>query len=240
MKTVAQVSRLSGVSVRALHHYDEIGLLKPTAVTEAGYRLYDEAAVARLQTILLFRELDFPLKDIKRILGNPAFERKEALAQQIKLLTAKKERLEKLIALAEHTMNQGGCTVDFSAFDKQKEEAYRREAKEKWGGTAAYAEYEARQGEAPPQGTDTGLAEQFMQFGALKEKAPNSAEAVAQAAALQAYITEHYYTCTKPILAGLGLMYTEDERFRTYIDSVGGEGTAAFAGRAIAAYCDEE
>ena len=86
MKTVKEVSRITGVSVRALHHYDAIGLLKPTAVTEAGYRLYDDAALERMQSILLFRELQFPLKDIKRILDAPDFDAMTALAQQVRLL----------------------------------------------------------------------------------------------------------------------------------------------------------
>ncbi len=237
MKTVKEVSRLSGVSVRALHHYDAIGLLKPTAVTPAGYRLYDEAAIARLQTILLFRELDFPLKTIKVMLDNPAFDREDALCRQIDLLKARRERLDKLIALADNTLKQGECTMDFSAFDKQKEEEYRKEVREKWGNTDAYAEYEARDADTPRTGYDAGLAEQFVRFGALKGKAPDCREAQEQVAALQQYITDRYYTCTKQILAGLGLMYTADERFRTFIDSVGGEGTAAFAGEAIALYC---
>ena len=79
MKTVKQVSQVSGVSVRTLHHYDAIGLLKPTRVTEAGYRLYDDAALERLQSILLFRELQFPLKEIGRILDAPGFDRQAAL-----------------------------------------------------------------------------------------------------------------------------------------------------------------
>ena len=79
MKTVNEVSKLTGVSVRTLHHYDAIGLLKPTQVTEAGYRLYDDTALARLQTILLFRELQFPLKEIKSILDSPDFNREQAL-----------------------------------------------------------------------------------------------------------------------------------------------------------------
>ncbi|MBQ2776576.1 MAG: MerR family transcriptional regulator, partial [Peptococcaceae bacterium] len=86
MKTVKEVSNLTGVSVRTLHHYDAIGLLKPTELTEAGYRLYDDTALERLQMILLFRELQFPLKDIKVILDNPAFNQTEALSQQIALL----------------------------------------------------------------------------------------------------------------------------------------------------------
>ena len=86
MKTVREVSRITGVSVRTLHHYDAIGLLKPTAVTEAGYRLYDDAALKRMQSILFFRELQFPLKDIKRILDAPDFDPMTALAQQVHLL----------------------------------------------------------------------------------------------------------------------------------------------------------
>ena len=82
MKTVHEVSRISGVSVRTLHHYDAIGLLKPTAVTEAGYRLYDDAALARLQDILLFRELEFPLKEIKAILDHPEFDEKQPYASR--------------------------------------------------------------------------------------------------------------------------------------------------------------
>ena len=100
MMTVHEVSELTGVSVRALHHYDQIGLLRPTRVSEAGYRLYGGEALERLQVILLFRELEFPLKEIKRILDSPDFERGRALEQQIALLEMKKEHLENLIDLA--------------------------------------------------------------------------------------------------------------------------------------------
>ena len=94
MKTVKEVSRITGVSVRTLHHYDAIGLLKPTAVTEAGYRLYDDAALKRMQSILFFRELQFPLKDIKRILDAPDFDPMTALSQQVHLLEMQRAHLE--------------------------------------------------------------------------------------------------------------------------------------------------
>ena len=90
MMTVNEVSKLTGVSIRALQYYDKIGLLHPAEYTEAGYRLYDDAALERLQQILLFRELEFPLKDIQKIVENPAFDRQKALEQQIALLTLKK------------------------------------------------------------------------------------------------------------------------------------------------------
>ena len=95
MMTIHEVSKLAGVSVRTLHHYDAIGLLPPTALTEAGYRLYDDTALARLQFILLFRELEFPLKDIKRILDDPNFDQSAALEDQIKLLELRRKQLGK-------------------------------------------------------------------------------------------------------------------------------------------------
>ena len=107
MKTVKEVSRITGVSVRTLHHYDAIGLLKPTAVTEAGYRLYDDAALERMQSILLFRELQFPLKDIKRILDAPDFDPMAALAQQVRLLEMQREHLEQLISHAREIQQTG-------------------------------------------------------------------------------------------------------------------------------------
>lgn len=100
MKTVNQVSKLTGVSIRTLHYYDEIGLLHPSAVTEAGYRLYDDTALERLQHIMLFRELEFPLKDIKDILNSSHFDRNKALEQQIELLTLKREHIDNLITFA--------------------------------------------------------------------------------------------------------------------------------------------
>ena len=96
--TVNEVSKLTGVSIRTLQYYDKIGLLRPSDYTEAGYRLYDDAALETLQQILLFRELEFPLKDIKKIISSPDFDRSKALGQQIELLKLKKEHIENLIA----------------------------------------------------------------------------------------------------------------------------------------------
>ena len=118
MMTIHEVSKLAGVSVRTLHHYDAIGLLPPTALTEAGYRLYDDTALARLQSILLFRELEFPLKDIKSILDNPKFDQATALTDQIKLLELRQNRLGQLIALARETLETGVTPMKFDAFSK--------------------------------------------------------------------------------------------------------------------------
>ena len=236
MKTVHEASQISGVSVRTLHHYDAIGLLRPTAVTEAGYRLYDDTALARLQSILLFRELAFPLKEIKRIMDDPQFDQATALEQQIRLLELQQERLSRLIDLARETMKTGVTHMDFTAFDNSKLEQYAAEVKERWGNTAAYQE-SAQRPAAEQKDAAAGLMAQFARMGRLRTGDPAGQEAQAAVRELQEFITKHFYTCTPEILAGLGQMYTADDRFRANIDTAGGEGTADFAGKAIAVYC---
>lgn len=154
MRTVHEVSELTGVSVRALHHYDAIGLLKPTRVTPAGYRLYDDAALLRLQSILLFRELQFPLREIKAILESPGFDQKKALEQQLELLRLRRRRLDALIELARETIASGGDYMNFSAFDTSELERCAAEAKKKWGGTDAYREYEQKAARRAADGQD--------------------------------------------------------------------------------------
>ena len=145
MMTVHEVSRLSGVSIRTLQYYDSIGLLKPSDYTESGYRLYDDTALERLQMILLFRELEFPLKEIQTIIESPCFDRKKALEQQIQLLMLKKEHIENLISLARGIKDTGVNNImDFTAFDSKKMDEYAAQAKKEWGNTAAYAEYEQK------------------------------------------------------------------------------------------------
>lgn len=236
MKTVHEVSQISGVSVRTLHHYDAIGLLRPTAVTEAGYRLYDDTALARLQSILLFRELAFPLKEIKRIMDDPQFDQATALEQQIRLLELQQERLSRLIDLARETMKTGVTHMDFTAFDNSKLEQYAAEVKERWGNTAAYQE-SAQRPAAEQKDAAAGLMAQFARMGRLRTGDPAGQEAQDAVRELQEFITKHFYTCTPEILAGLGQMYTADDRFRASIDAAGGEGTADFAGKAITVYC---
>lgn len=236
MKTVKEVSDISGVSVRTLHHYDAIGLLKPTTVTASGYRLYDDAALARLQSILLFRELEFPLKDIKTMLDAPQFDMQAALETQITLLTMQRERLDKLLAFARTLQQNGGNHMNFQAFDKSKLEAYAEEAKAKWGGTPAYQEYEqksAGKSAETMQAYGEGLMEIFAEFGKIKDTDPSGDTAQALVRKLQAYITEHFYTCTDEILAGLGQMYAAEGEMKHNVDEKGGAGTADFAANAI-------
>ena len=240
MKTVKEVSLLTGVSVRTLHHYDAIGLLKPTRVTEAGYRLYDDTALRRLQTILLFRQLQFPLKEIRDILDSPGFDPMEALTQQIHLLELQRKHLDNLISHARKIQTTGVFSMDFSTFDTTELDQYTAEAKARWGKTKAWQEYEqkaAGQTVEQKQSTGDALMDIFARFGKIRHLSPESQEAQELVASLQDFITRHYYTCTKPILRGLGQMYIAGDSMTENIDKAGGQGTAGFARQAIEIYC---
>lgn len=239
MMTVKQVSELTGVSIRTLHYYDKIGLLSPSSVTDAGYRLYDVYALERLQQILLFRELEFPLKEIKCIVNDANFDREKALSQQIELLTLKKEHLEKLIAFAQEVKQTGGRKMDFTVFDTEKMENYAKQAKEQWGTTEAYREFEEKskyQSKEAQVGSAQGLMNVFVEFGKMMQEKPESEIVQKQVERLQMYITEHFYTCTNEILAGLGKMYGAGGEFTENINRAAGEGCAEFVEKAIAIY----
>ncbi len=239
MRTVHEVSELTGVSIRALQYYDRIGLLPPAEYTESGYRLYDDTALEKLQQILLFKDLEFPLKEIKAIMENPDFDREKALEQQIKLLSLKKERLEKLIDLARKIKKTGVYTMDFTAFDTKKIDEYAAQAKAAWGKTQEYHEFEEKSKGGTLEGQkklNVQMMEIFKEFGLLKNEAPDSGEARKLVKKLQEFITEHFYTCSDEILSGLGTMYAGSGDFTKNIDAAGGEGTAAFANEAIQAF----
>ena len=241
MRTVNEVSKLTGVSVRTLHHYDAIGLLKPTGVTKAGYRLYDDTALSRLQSILLFRELQFPLKEIKAILDSSSFDPLEALAQQIELLELQYKHIGELISFAREIQKKGVRQMDFHVFDKSEIEQYKAEARAKWGNTKAYQEYEQKQKNGHDfNETASQLMNWFFEIGALRQLSPADQTVQEKIGALQNFITAHYYTCTNEILRGLGQLYVSDERFRHNIDKAGGEGTAEFVKQAIEIYCADE
>ncbi len=240
MRTVKEVSQMTGVSVRTLHHYDAIGLLKPARVTEAGYRLYDDAALWRLQSILLFRELEFSLKEIRMILDTPSFDQRSALEQQIHMLELRRAHLDQLIAYARQIQQTGVKHMSFSAFDKTQMQEYAAQAKAAWGQTDAYREFEAKTaGQTSAQQIEAGnaLMEIFAEFGAVRHLAPESQEVQALTAKLQAFISQHYYTCTPQILQGLGQMYAAGGHMTQNIDAVGGNGTAKLVSDAIKIYC---
>ena len=170
MKTVNEVSKLTGVSIRTLQYYDKIGLLKPAEYTESGYRLYDDAALERLQQILLFRELEFPLKDIKDIVTRSDFDKRKALEQQIELLELKKEHIENLISMCHGLKTRGVRHLDFTAFDSSKLDEYARRAKEQWGNTPEYKEFEEKNEKRSKSEEESMMADFMKIFEALRKK----------------------------------------------------------------------
>ena len=240
MMTVHEVSRLAGVSIRTLQYYDRIGLLPPSGYSEAGYRLYGKTDLERLQHILLFRELEFPLKDIRSILDSPDFHKDRALEQQIELLKLKKEHLEHLLAFAQSLKEKGAGTMDFKAFDKSKLDEYAKRAKEQYGNTPEYREYEKKSAKRTKE-EEKLLTERFMQLfqeaGTIRQKDPASPEAQAVVKRIQDFISENMYPCSDQILKGLGSLYGAGGEFTQNIDAYGGEGTGAFVEKAIRIYC---
>ena len=241
---IREFAKLTGVSVRTLHYYDEIGLLKPSSVEKQnGYRFYDEYALMKMQEILFYRELDFPLKEIRMILSSPDYDKQNALKEQKHLLTLKKERLERLISALDCAMKGGAVNMnvfDNSEFEAKREE-YAKEAKEKWGDTAAYKESAEKTANYSPdkwEQVNSAMESIIAEFADCKRKgfSPDSREAQALVKSWQAFITENYYSCTKEILSGLGEMYIADERFKENIDRHG-DGAAQFMSDAIKEYC---
>ena len=236
---IKEFAELTGVSVRTLHYYDEIGLLKPASVDRyTGYRFYDDSSLLRMQEILFYRELDFPLKHICRLLSSPHYDKRKVLEDQKNLLILKKQRLERLIAAVDSAAK--GENV-MKAFDSSQYEQYKAEAGQRWGDTEAYAAYtEKTRDRSAAQNGDAfaGMDAVMGEFAVCMKNgaAPDSAEARAMVKKLQAYITENFYTCTDQILAGLGRMYTADARFKANIDRHG-PGTAEYISKAIESAC---
>ena len=238
---IKEFAEFTGVSVRTLHYYDEIGLLKPAFVDKfTGYRFYDANSLLRMQEILFYRELDFSLKIIGEILSSQNYDKTKALKEQKYLLTLKKERLERLISAIDDAVK--GENV-MKAFDDSEFEKHKAEAKERWGKTDAYKEhvertknYSKQKWNALAEKTDYIMAE----FAVCMEngETPDTAEAQSLVKMLQNHITENYYLCTNEILSGLGQMYVSDKRFKSNIDKHA-DGTATFICEAIAVYCSK-
>lgn len=245
MYTIGELSRISRLSVRALRYYDQIGLLSPVRTTDAGYRLYDDNALQRLHTIMLFRELEFPLTDIRRILDTPGFDPLEALETQITLLTMKRDHIDNLILLARGLKMKGMNNMhvteaSFDAFDHHKIDDYVTHAKAAWNQTDAYKEYERKHADRTAddeQKIEQGMVDMMAYCGQYRHLDPVSDTAQALVQQLRDYITEHFYNCTPLILRYLADMYDGGGDFTRNIDQTGGEGTAAFLGQAIRHYC---
>lgn len=253
MRTVHEVSELTGVSIRTLQYYDRIGLLCPAQRSDAGYRLYSNEDLARLQQILLFRELEFSLKDIRSIIESPEFNRSRALQQQIELLKLKREHIDKLIELAtelqdatkQHSVKETrAMNMDvkgFEAFDTSKMDEYAAQAKASWGATAEWKDFEKKAAGRTPQDEATlgkELMSLFVPFGKMANEgvSPQDKEAMAQAQTIQQFITDHFYTCSDDVFAQLGKAYGSGGDFTQNINNAAGKGAAEFASCAVEAY----
>lgn len=248
--TVGGAAAIAKVSVRTLHHYDEIGLLVPSERSGSGYRLYSVGDLERLHQILLFRELGFALPDIRRIMLDPAFDRGEALRVQRSLLVEKARRTEAMLEAIDAALaaGEGGTTVTeeelrgmfgelFDGFDPAD---YEDEVKERWGETDAYAQSTARtkrytKADWKRFGAESGAV--TAEFIALMDagRAPDSPEAIAVAGRHHAHLEKWFYDCSPQMYAGLARMWVDDDRFTKNIDKAR-EGLAAYQSAAAQAW----
>ena len=243
--TVSQVARMAGCSVRTLHHYDQIGLLEPQTRNEAGYRLYGEQALLRLQQILFFKELDMPLSKVRQILDDPGFDQVEALEHHRQMLRGRMERLAQLLKTIDRTMErllEDDMTLTdedlYRGFSPEKAERYRQEAREMFGPDVVEAsERKAKkmnreQWEAV--GAEGGAVAEAL--AALAERDPGDAEVQSQIARHHAWIV-NFYACPAERYRGLGQLYVEHPEFRAFYDKFR-PGLAEFVAEAMNLYAD--
>lgn len=244
--SVQALAKLANTSVRTLHYYDEIGLLSPSRTLKNGYRQYDEPELLRLQQILFFRELDFALSDIKRILNSPYFDMAAALQDHRKLIELKKKRLNKLLHTIDETvkkLNHKNTMPDEELYDSFKDEEmkeYAEEAKQKWGNTDAY-----KQSQAKVSKMTKAEMQKLKDDG--KKHMQNLAKAMdlpIESPEVQALIKKShadvnfFYDCSYEMFRNLGKMYQDDPRFTAYYEKFR-PGLAAFVQKAIEYYCDQ-
>jgi DNA-binding transcriptional MerR regulator len=243
--SVGEVARLTGVTVRTLHHYDAIGVLSPHGRSEAGYRLYDGSDLERLQQILFYRELDFPLGEIGAILSAPGVDPVDHLRRQHELLTVRIKRLEAMVAAIEYTMEVQKMGISltpeerFEVFGEWKPEDYAEEAEQRWSGTDAYAQSQKR---AASYTKDDWLrikavgADLDARFASALSAgiAPDSDEAMALAEEHRQQIMRNFYDCSPEMHRGLAEMFVSDPRFRARYEEIA-PGLAEFVAGAMRA-----
>ena len=229
--SVGQVAGLAGVTIRTLHHYDKIGLLSPSGRSAAGYRIYEEADLERLQQILFYRELEFALEEIATIVDDQHTDAVGHLRRQRGLLTERIERLHAMVAAIDHEMEAKTMGIQLTpeerleVFGGFNPEDYAEEAEQRWGGTEAYRQSQRR--------VTTYTKEDWLRIKAEEEEVranlaaafaagsgPDSDEALAAAEAHRRHISKWFYDCSHETHRGLGEMYVTDERFRAHYDAL--------------------
>ena len=248
MYKINEVSKLTGVSIRMLHYYDKIGLLSPSKRTDSNYRMYNDNDISRLYQILLFKELEFPLQDIKQILDNENFDRSKALKLQRNLIFEKKKRLERILESIDDTIeNLGGKTMsknNFKAFDyegvKKHQEKYKEETEKRYGKSNAYKESQEKTSKYSKNDWNDIIKEAnliYIELAKLMDRDPSDEKVQGLIEKWRNHITTNFYNCTIEIFRGLALMYIGDERFTKNIDKYG-DGLAQFMSDAMNIYCD--
>jgi DNA-binding transcriptional MerR regulator len=229
--SVGQVAGSAGVTIRTLHHYDEIRLLSPSGRSAAGYRIYEEADLERLQRILFYRELGFTLDEIAAIMDDPRTDAVGHLRRQRGLLIERIERLRTMVAAIDHEMEAQKMGIQltpeerFEVFGDFRPEDYAEEAEQRWGGTEAYRQSQRRVAaytkedwqriKAEEEEVRANLAAAF-----AAGLAPESVEAMAAAEAHRQHISRWFYECSYDIHRGLTDMYVNDDRFRAHYDAL--------------------
>lgn len=236
---VKEIAGLVGISVRTLHHYDEIGLLIPEEITEAGYRIYSDENLETLQQILFFRELGFPLKKIKEIIGSPSFDRQEALEIQHKMLLEKKKQLDKMIGTIEKTIQHSKGEIPMSNQEKFEgfdfsHNPYEQEARNKWGNEAVDEANEKAQNMTALD--QEKFNEIYRNLAAVRSLAPDSIEAQKEIKVWYQFLNK-MGNYSLPAFKCLGQMYVDDERFTKNIDEFG-EGLSTFMRDTMAFFAD--
>ncbi|GLW06908.1 HTH-type transcriptional activator TipA [Microtetraspora sp. NBRC 13810] len=245
---VGEVSRLAGVTVRTLHHYDDIGLVRPSERTRSGYRSYTEPDVERLQQVLFYRELGFPLEEIAAILADPGADRMTHLRRQRELLRERIGRLEAMAAAVERAMEAYTMDIRLTAqerlevFGDFRPEEHEREARERWGDTEAYRQSSERMARmtkadwvrfrAEAEATTEAFALAYT--GGL---AADSARAMELAEEHRAHLVRWCYDCSYELHRGLGDMYADDPRFAANFEPLA-EGLSRYIRDAIHANAD--
>ena len=242
--TVGEVAELANVTVRTLHHYDHLGLVVPSARTDAGYRLYDDGDLERLQQVLFYRELGFGLDDIRDLMADAAFDRGDALREQRELLASEVERLRRMVSAVDAAIeaHETGTTMDqasmFEVFGEQQRE-WQREAEERWSDTDAWQQSRQRTSGYTKQDWEEVKAESEAIMQRIAEVHRSGARADSEAAmdAVEAHrrqISERFYDCPPAMQVELGEMYVQDPRFRATYEDLS-EGLAEWVRDAIAA-----
>jgi DNA-binding transcriptional MerR regulator len=240
--TVSRLARMAGVSVRTLHHYDRIGLLKPSGRTEAGYRLYVEADLLRLQQILFYRELEVPLRRIREIVDDPSFDATAALMRHRALLEERGRRTARLIETIDRTLarlrGEDEMLSDdelYEGFPREKVEAWKKEAQQRWGETYAESNRRVRSWSKEKLAAVKAEGERITgALGAAMDRGPEDAHVQSLVAEFYEHL-RHYYEPTPEVFAGLGRTYVDHPDFRARFDGIR-PGLAEFLCDAMARY----